>query len=191
MSLEDSQGWSVEVWFELTARRLRMTDPDPPGIEVVRPVLQKYFDLRTERALRHMNDPNDALRLTDLVLKIDTMLCLEDQHGKLLRIGVDPTANLAEVPSKIEQIASQRYRAARRELEIDRHWVLAVNPKALPSDERMIDSLYEATDQPQELRLLNLSGRKIHLQDHHLRLLQGHQKQSNNQRQNHRQGPIL
>ena len=68
----------------------------------------------------------------DLVLKVDVLLRLENADGQSLRVAVDVTTSKALVPQKFQMISSRLFGLARRELNIDCHWVVLVNADSLP-----------------------------------------------------------
>lgn len=149
-------GFDAEIWFRLACRRLRMLDPNPPSLEILQPVLSRHLSKKTERALRHMNDESDPELWLDLILKIDSLLSLQDLDGKALRIGADVTISPSEVESKFSAIRSMPFQAIRRELNIDKHWVVLVSASALPSDAMLIDAFYEMVDHPDECSIIDL-----------------------------------
>jgi hypothetical protein len=84
-------GFEAEVWFSLTCRRLRMLDPSPLTLRMIEPVLRQYLPKKTERAIAHMHDEYDPDLWLDYILKIDSLLSLQDLNDRPLRIGVDVT----------------------------------------------------------------------------------------------------
>jgi hypothetical protein len=150
-------GFEAEIWFRLTCRRLRMLDPNPPTLQVIAPIMQKHLPKKTERAICHMSDESDPELWLDLILKIDSLLSLQDLNGNVLRIGVDVTTFAAEVPEKFAAVQSTPFRLARQELKIDRHWIFLVSALSLPSDDMLIDKFYEVVDRPDECSIIDLS----------------------------------
>lgn len=145
-----SEGFSAEVWFRARMLSLRMLDPQPPSLETIKNVLNQYFKGRVERALLHMIDDLDPEEWLDLIFKVDVLLSLQNIEGRALRIAVDITTSPVDVADKIEMISSRLFQIARRKLEIDRHWVVLVNPLSLPSRDRLLDVFYEVVDQNKE-----------------------------------------
>jgi hypothetical protein len=150
-------GFEAETWFRLTCRRLRMLDPNPPTLRQIEPVLRRYLPKKTERAICHMSDEDEPELWLDLILKIDSLLSLQDLDGKGLRIGVDVTTFPAEVPEKLAAIRSAPFQAARQALGIQKHWVVLVSALSLPSDDMLIDKFYEVIDRPDECSMIDLS----------------------------------
>lgn len=149
-------GFDAEIWFRLACRRLRMLDPNPPTLSMLEPVLRKHLSRKTERAIYHMSDESDPDLWLDLILKIDSLLSLQDLDGKTLRIGADVTISPSEVDSKLSAIRSMPFQSIRRELKIDKHWVVLVSASALPSDATLIDTFYEIVDRPDECSIIDL-----------------------------------
>jgi hypothetical protein len=151
-----SNGFSVEVWFRLCARELRLLDLPPLQLSEIEPACRKHLLSRVERALPHMSDPTDPELWLDLILKADTMLKIEDCEGNLLRCAVDVTALPREATNKLDTIKSQAFKLVRRQLKIDRHWIVLVSPRALPSRDWLIDALYEQADRSVDCAIINL-----------------------------------
>jgi hypothetical protein len=81
---------------------------------------------------------------------------LEDYEGNLLRCAVDVTALPREATNKLDTIKSKAFKLVRRQLKIDRHWIILVSPRALPSRDWLIDALYEQADRDYECAIINL-----------------------------------
>lgn len=150
-------GFDAEIWFRLACRRLRMLDPNPPTLRMLEPVLKRHLPKKTERAINHMNDESDPELWLDLILKIDSLLSLQDLDGKALRIGADVTTSSAEVMNKFTAIRSMPFQAIRQELKIDKHWIILVSASSLPSDAMLIDTFYEIVDDQDECSIIDLS----------------------------------
>ena len=150
-------GFEAEVWFRLTCQRLRMLDSNPPSIRRVESVLRKYLPKKTQRALNHMIDEDDPDLWLDLILKVDSLLFLQDLNDIQIKIGVDVTTFSGEVSAKFSEISSTSFQGARRELGIQKHWILLVSSLSLPSDDMLIDKFYEIVDRPEECSIINLS----------------------------------
>jgi hypothetical protein len=151
-------GFEAENWFRLTCRRLRMLDPNPPTLRMLEPALRTHLPKKTERAICHMSDESDPELWLDLILKIDTLLSLQDLDGKALRIGADITTSTTEVLDKFAAIRSIPFQAIRQELKIDKHWVILVSASSLPSDAMLIDTFYESVDRSDECSIIDLSS---------------------------------
>lgn len=151
-----SNGFSVEVWFRLCARELRLLDLPPMQLSSIEPILRKHLPMRVERAIPHMNDQTDPEIWLDLILKADTMLKIEDCEGNLLRCAVDVTALPREAANKLDTIKSKAFKLVRRQLKIDRHWIVLVSPGALPSRDWLIDALYSQADRSVECAIIDL-----------------------------------
>jgi hypothetical protein len=137
-------GFEAEIWFR-------------PSLQMLEPVLKKHLPKKTDRAINHMSDESDPELWLDLILKIDSLLSLQDLDGTALRIGVDVTTSRSEVLSKLAAIRSIPFQAIRQELKIDKHWVVLVSASALPSDATLIDTFYEIVDRPEECSIIDLS----------------------------------
>lgn len=152
-----SGGFEAEVWFRFTCRRLRMLDLNPPAFEVIESALRTHLPKKTARALHHMIDEFDPELWLDLILKVDSLLTLQNLIDETLRIGVDVTTFPGEVSAKYSEICSTPFKRARRELGIQQHWILLVSGLALPSDDMLIDKFYEVVDRSDECSIIDLS----------------------------------
>jgi hypothetical protein len=141
-----SEGFSAEVWFKLRMENLRMLDRQPPSMSQIKSVLEQYFKVRVERALFHMSNIEDSEEWLDLIFKTDSLLRLQNIVGQSLRIAVDVTTRRSEVQGKMDMISSRLFKLARKDLAIDRHWVVLVDSQALPSKDRLMDIFYEEVD---------------------------------------------
>ena len=149
-----SEGFSAEVWFRLRMENLRMLDGQPPSMSQIKNVLERYFKVRVDRALFHMSNVEDPEEWLDLIFKTDSLLRLQNIEGQSLRIAVDVTTRRAEVISKMEMISSRLFNLARKDLSIDRHWVVLVNSQSLPSKDRLMDVFYEEIDKTVECAVI-------------------------------------
>jgi len=154
--LEMSVGFEVEVWFKLRIQSLRMEETNPPSLSKLRQVLTHYLPERVERALKHMIDVDDLEEWLDLAFKCDVLLRVQDSSGRFLRIATDVTANPTQALSKFKTISSTRFAAARKDLNIDFHWVVLVDPTALPSRDELMDTIYEAADRGEALAIIEV-----------------------------------
>lgn len=134
-----------------------MLDPNPPTLRVLEPVLRRHLPKKTEYAIYHMNDESDPELWLDLILKIDSLLSLQNVDGKALRIGADITTSPADVLDKFAEIRSIPFQAIRKGLKIDKHWVILVSALSLPTDDIIIDKFYEIVDRPDECSIIDLS----------------------------------
>jgi len=150
-------GSEAEVWFNLMCQRLRLSDPNPPSLRKIEPVLRKYFSIKTQQAIAHMDDEGNPDLWLDYILKVDCLLCLQDFNGKTLKIGVDVTTFPAKVDEKFSEISSIPFHRARQELGIEKHWVVLVSALSLPSDDMVIDKFYEVVDRSDECSIIDLS----------------------------------
>lgn len=151
-----SQGNSVEIWFRAVTKELQMLDPQPPSLEKIQTVLLKYLNRKTHKALRYLNDVLDPHEWLDLALKVDTLLCLENQHGQLVRVGVDVTSNPEQVDYKLNLIQSKPFFPARKELNIQQHWVVLVDFQRLPELDTIVDMFYDQVDRDMATAIVKL-----------------------------------
>jgi hypothetical protein len=134
-----------------------MLDTNPPTLRMIEPVLRQYLPKKTNRAIAHMDDESDPELWLDYILKIDSLLSLQNLSDCFLRIGVDITTFAGEVPEKYSEIRSNPFREARQKLKIDKHWIVLVSASSLPSNAMLIDKFYEVVDHPEECSIIDLS----------------------------------
>lgn len=141
-----SDGDLAELWFRESARKLGVLDIEPP-LQLVKRVLNKHLQSRVRAAMPYMEDENDPGEWLDRILKTDCLLLLENIEGRMLRVAVDVTADEEKAESKLWEISALYFRAARRELKIDRHWVVVVKPSEVSRQATIIDALYSQIDE--------------------------------------------
>ena len=149
-----SEGFSAEVWFKLRMENLRMLDRQPPSMSQIKNVLEQYFKVRVDRALFHMSDVEDPEQWLDLIFKTDSLLRLQNIEGQNLRIAVDVTTRRSEILGKMDMISSRLFKLARKDLAINRHWVVLVDSQSLPSKDRLMDVFYEEIDKSVECAVI-------------------------------------
>lgn len=149
-----SEGFSAEVWFKLRMENLRMLDRQPPSMSQIKNILEQYFKVRVDRALFHMSDVEDPEQWLDLIFKTDSLLRLQNIEGQNLRIAVDVTTRRSEILGKMDMISSRLFQLARKDLGIDRHWVVLVDSQSLPSKDRLMDVFYEEIDKSVECAVI-------------------------------------
>lgn len=153
-----SQGDSVEIWFYLQMQKLRLVDYTPLALVTVVKVVRKYLSYKAQIAEAFINNPDSAEEWLDRVMKIDCILSVEQESGAIQRVAVDISANPTLAQSKFDEIMQPKFWAARRELRIERHWIVLVNPKKLPDEARLIDAIYTAVDDVKKCVMIDLTS---------------------------------
>lgn len=151
-----TQGNSVEIWFYLVAQKLRLIDYTPIALATVVKVVRQYMPYKAQRAEEFINNLDSVEEWLDRALKIDCRLCVELESGTVQKVAVDVSANPKLAQSKFDEIMQPKFWAARRELKIDRHWIVLVNAKRLPDEARLIDAIYSAVDDPKKCVIIDL-----------------------------------
>jgi hypothetical protein len=141
-----SSGFSIELWFLAAMRRKRLLDQSPIALSTVMRVIGAYLPNKAKTALEYINDPDDVDCWLDLVLKTDCILLVENIDGQNQRVAIDVSANFDKAQSKFNEINQSSFFSARRELKIERHWIVIVNPEDLPIDDDLADVFYEVVD---------------------------------------------
>jgi hypothetical protein len=149
-------GDETELWFESRMHQLRLLDTSPIGLSTVIRIAKLYLPAKVQKALDFIRNPNDPYEWLDLVFKMDFILQVEASDGSFQRVGVDITSNLGTAPNKLNEILQPKFWGARRKLNVDRHWIIVVNPNALPTPEQLTDAVYTAVDAEQKCVIINL-----------------------------------
>lgn len=152
-----TQGNSVEIWFYLQMQKLRMIDYTPIALATVIKVIIKYMPYKAQTAEAFIDNPDSVEEWLDRVMKIDCRLCVEQESGAIQRVAVDISANPTRAQSKFDEIMQPKFWAARRELKIDRHWIILVNAKKLPDEARLVDAIYTAVDDVKKCVMIDLT----------------------------------
>ncbi len=151
-----SQGFEVEMWFKAAMRQLKMTDKNPPTLAEIKKVLLQRLRAKSDKALRHLKDIDDAEEWLDLALKCDQLISLENESGEKIRIAVDVTSNPEQIKYKFDLIDSHAFHLARMDLRIQKHWIVLVNPNCLPEKDRIVDVFYELVDRVSTTEIIKL-----------------------------------
>lgn len=152
-----SQGFSVEVWFNFQMQKLRLADNTPIAPATVVRVARLYLPSKTEIASEFIDNPDSVEEWLDRVLKVDCILRVEQADGTIQRVAVDVSSNPTKAQSKFNEITQSSFWSARRELMIDRHWIVLMNTKKLPDEAKLIDAIYEAVDDSKKCVMIDLS----------------------------------
>lgn len=149
-----SAGFMAESWFVGFAKRARILDSYSPDLKTVLRVLNTHMPKRVERA-RPFVDEADPLDWLDKACKIDCLLRLEDVQGKVLRVAIDLTLFEGRVENKLVYLGYEDFRRVRRDLGIDRHWLLLLANEEFPEEADLLESLYEQADRSEEVALID------------------------------------
>lgn len=150
-----SSGFILESWFTGFAKRARILDTTPLDLPAVMAALNTHVPKRVERASPFIEDSNDPMEWLDKTLKIDCILSLEDINRRTWRIGVDVTYYEPRIDIKLSHIASPQFRLTRRQLGLDRHYLILFENENLPDEAELLESLYEQVDLEQETALID------------------------------------
>ncbi|MGY6528539.1 MAG: hypothetical protein ACXITR_01290 [Cyanobacterium sp.] len=109
-------------------------------------VAEQYLSKRVTWARNKRHDFSDVLVLWD-VLNIDAVIELENQDGKLVRVGISLLESEQKGRDRIYDLKSRRWYGIRQALKLEQYWVLAVKWKDFPKDRgEWIDILYREID---------------------------------------------
>jgi hypothetical protein len=150
--------YQSKLWFQRIARELRLVDRDffrDISVAGLAPVIRQRLSERVEEASRRGEDLLDPSTWLDLLL-IDSVLRLENIEGAAFRVAVEVTTRDRHALNELGLVKSNNFRVVRGRLGIDRHYVLLLDSVTPPSNEQLVDSLYEQIDQPLECALIDL-----------------------------------
>ncbi|MBW4696580.1 MAG: hypothetical protein KME03_01530 [Aphanocapsa lilacina HA4352-LM1] len=150
--------YQSKLWFQRIARELKIVDKEflrTITVATLRPAIRSRLSDRVEEASRRGEDLQDPATWLDLVL-IDAVVSLENIDGEAIRVAVLVTTRDRHALNELGLVKSQNFRAVRSALGIQRHWVILLDSVAPPSQEQLVDSLYEQIDQPGECTLIDL-----------------------------------
>jgi len=151
-----SKGFSVEVWFQAQMENLRLVDYTPIALATVIRVVRQHLPSKAVTGESYINNPKSVDEWMDKILKIDIILRVEQADGTIQRVAVDVSANASKARSKFDEIRQSNFGTARRELRLDRHWVVLVNEQKLPSPDDLTDAIYEVVDSDQKCVIIDL-----------------------------------
>lgn len=156
-----TNGYCCERWFISVAKQLRILSKNPSLTKTI-DVLSNALKSKFEFANNFIENSLDAAEYLDLVLKTDCILLLEDSKGESYRVAVDITLNKNKIEEKLQEINRSSFKKARKELGIDRHFVilLPVNYQSLNSFD-IADALYTAIDNQEQIINLKESAQLI------------------------------
>jgi hypothetical protein len=152
-----TKGFSVELWFYLIMQKYRLLDYTPIALATVIRVARQYMPYKAQRGEDFLENPESVEEWLDRIFKMDCILSVETMDGLWQRVAVDVSANVSKVQSKFDEIMQPKFWAARKELGIDRHWVILVSEKNLPSDAELIDAIYAAVDESKKCVMIDLT----------------------------------
>ena len=111
-------------------------------------VAEQYLPRRVTWARNKRHDFSDVYVLWD-VLNIDAVIELENEDGKLVRVGVSLVESEQKGRDRIYDLKSRRWYGIRKDLGLEQYWILVVKWKDFPKDNgEWIDILYGEIDTP-------------------------------------------
>ncbi|ACB00963.1 MULTISPECIES: hypothetical protein [Cyanophyceae] len=141
----------LNLQFRSIAARLQVLDNSHPDLAFpkVSNLVQTHLSWELEKAIAKRQDPEDPHTFWDL-LKIDAVLCLENQMGEKIRVGVCLVPNEFQAYKTLNKANQAAYFQVRRQLGIQAYWVLCLDPKHFPSQNQWVDFLYREIDRQQK-----------------------------------------
>lgn len=139
---------SLRLRFQAIASELRVLNLNAQDLteEHLFNVAKEYCPKRFDRALQMRSDLTDSVTLWE-ILGIDAVILLENQEGKLVRVGV----SLLEREKNARNLAfswkSKEGSQLREALNIEQYWIFVVKSKNFPTKEEWVDILYREIDE--------------------------------------------
>jgi hypothetical protein len=97
--------------------------------------------------LKYIENPLSSKEFLDKILKTDCILEIENNQGQIEKIAIDITLDSEKVEDKLQEINRSSFVKSRKELNIDRHWILIVsNNYSKLNSFAIAEKLYEAID---------------------------------------------
>ncbi len=110
-------------------------------------IAKTYLPKRLDFAIKQRQDLEDLANLWE-ILGIDAVIAIEDQQGKLTRVGISLLDNESKAQNLFYDMKGKKRSLIRQDLNIEQYWVIVVQPKNFPEVEEWIDILYQEIDEP-------------------------------------------
>lgn len=135
--------------FQTLASQLNVLAFNAPDLnaEHLLSVAKEFLPKRVAWAGKRRYDLTDIFVLWD-VLNIDAVMELENEEGKLIRVGVSFVGNEDKGCDRVYDLKSRSGYGIRQALKLEQYWVFAVNWKYFPCQDEWIDILYREIDTP-------------------------------------------
>lgn len=141
--------FSLRVKFRAIASRIQVLDLSAPDFTPKRllNIAINYLPRRLDKAISQRQDLEDLETLWE-ILGIDAVIALENQDGKLIRVGVSLLDNEGRGQNLFYDLKGKQQTAIRTKLNIEQSWVIVVKSKNFPEEDEWIDILYREIDEP-------------------------------------------
>ncbi len=139
------------MWFRQSARKLRLLDFDEKNLPLdrVSSALERYLPDRVRQIDQQGLDADHNATWWELIF-VDGLLDIENQEGKTLRVAVGVTSSDRHAHRALSLIRSSGFSQVRRELGIDRQWIVLVKADQPHTQDEWADFLYSWVDRPEE-----------------------------------------
>jgi len=141
--------FSLRLRFRAIASKIQLLDltADDLNGKKLYSIAQEYLPKRLDYAVNQRQDLEDLANLWE-ILGIDAVIAIENEEGKLVRVGISLLDNEGKAQNVFYDLKSKKRTLVRQELGIEQYWVIVVKPKSFPDQEEWIDILYQEIDQP-------------------------------------------
>ncbi len=142
--------FSLRLRFRAIASKIQVLDltaGDLNNGKKLYSIAKEYLPKRLDFAISQRQDLEDLANLWE-ILGIDAVIAIENEEGKLVRVGISLLDNEGKAQNVFYDLKGKKRALVRQELGIEQYWVIVVKPKSFPDQEEWIDILYGEIDQP-------------------------------------------
>jgi len=148
----------MEQWFYHWVRTMGLATPYPDLTEV-KPALHLHLPERTKRYSRNVPDLESGESWLRFVLITGELIRLSPSPNQLEQTIAVLPANIERFALKSQQtIASPEFAAVRRELSIDKHWILLIENLAekVPDSNELLDAFVHQAKELAECAVIRI-----------------------------------
>jgi hypothetical protein len=142
--------FSLRLRFRAIASKIQVLDLTAEDLndgKKLYSIAKEYLPKRLDFAINQRQDLEDLANLWE-ILGIDAVIAIENEEGKLVRVGISLLDNEGKAQNIFYDLKGKKRTLVRQELGIEQYWVIVVKPKSFPDQEEWIDILYGEIDQP-------------------------------------------
>ncbi|MBE9223096.1 hypothetical protein IQ215_10350 [Cyanobacterium stanieri LEGE 03274] len=141
--------FSLRIRFRAIASRIQVLDLTAKDLTVKKllTIAQEHLPRRLEKAISQRQDLEDLETLWE-ILGIDAVIALENEEGKLIRVGVTLLENEGKAQNIFYDMKGKQRTAVREKLNLEQFWIMVLKSKNFPEEDEWIDILYREIDQP-------------------------------------------
>ncbi len=137
------------------AKQLRMLDAFGVTFSRLRHISETYLNRHVLNA-RSKSLDMDLHETWFEICKIHGVLTLEDIDGQHFRVAVYLESDPDEISIIQPILYSSGFNSLRRALNIQRHWIVCMDPELPPAWQQVVDVFYQSIDQPNVVDVIDL-----------------------------------